>query len=395
MRLLTAVFICSLFIFYSSSTLAEPDLKQQTISYTQQTHTIKSAALNEQRTVVVQLPKSYQANPNKVYPVIYRLDGAGNIPLISAVMERLQNDNRAPEVIIVAIENTNRLRDLYPTVNKEPQGPVGEGGGAAKFLAFIEQELMPLINKSYRTHNYNVIAGASAAGVFALYTMQANPELFQAHIAYSPAVWWNYGASVKATKSFINKSKDLNNYIYINIGEEAGIMRERYNELQQALQSNNLQNLRFFSDAFDGVSHNLTSAAGSFNAYHNLFLPKQMPISDLTDDVTSIDAYYQTLSQQWGEQISPPDRAVRSLGYNLTGSKQFTRAIEVFKYNIKNHPRSVDALSALSYGYEMQGDTRQALEQMESALAIADDSYPYINYLKETRARLKKHDKRQ
>ena len=36
----------------------------------------------------------------------------------------------------------------------------------------------------------------------------------------------------------------------------------------------------------------------------------------------------------------------------------------------------------------MQGDTRQALEQMESALAIADDSYPYINYLKETKAKL-------
>ena len=388
MRLLTAVFICSLFTFYSSSTLAEPDLKQQTISYTQQTHTIKSAVLNEERIVVVQLPKSYQANPNKVYPVIYRLDGAGNIPLISAVMERLQNDNRAPEVIIVAIENTNRLRDLYPTVNKEPQGPVGEGGGAAKFLAFIEQELMPLINKSYRAHNFNVIAGASAAGVFALYTMQANQDLFQAHIAYSPAVWWNYGASVKATKAFINKSKDLNNYVYINIGEEAGLMRERYNELQQALQSNSLPNLRFFSDTFDSVSHNLTSVAGSFNAYHNLFLPKQMPISDLTDDVTSIDAYYQKLSQQWGEQIAPPDRAVRSLGYNLTGSKQFTRAIKVFKYNIKNHPKSVDAFSALSYGYEMQGDTRQALKQMESALAITNDSYPYINYLRETKARL-------
>lgn len=35
-----------------------------------------------------------------------------------------------------------------------------------------------------------------------------------------------------------------------------------------------------------------------------------------------------------------------------------------------------------------RGDTRQALENMESALAIADDSYPYINYLKETKARL-------
>ncbi|MGY8838972.1 MAG: alpha/beta hydrolase-fold protein [Enterobacterales bacterium] len=388
MRVFTVLCFVSFCIFSSQSVLAQSDTKQQSADCSVHTHTFKSAVLNEERTIVIQLPKSYQANPNKVYPVIYRLDGAGNIPLASAVIERLQNDNRAPEVIIVAIESTNRLRDFYPTVNKEPQGPVGEGGGAAKFLTFFEQELIPLVNKNYRTHNYKVIAGASAGGVFTLYALQANPELFQAHIAYSPAVWWNYGASVKSTKSFIAKTKKLNSYVYINIGEEAGIMRERYDELQQAMQSYKVRELRFFSDAFDGVSHNLTSVAGSFNAYHNLFLPKQMPISDLTDDVASIDAYYQNLSQQWGEQIAPPDRAVRSLGYNLTGSKQFARAIEVFKYNIKNHPKSVDAFSALSYGYEMQGNTRQALEQMESALAIADDSYPYINYLKETKARL-------
>ena len=395
MRLLTVICFVSFFAFSSQNAFAQAGIKQQSTDYSVHTHTIKSTVLNEERTVVVQLPKSYQAEPNKVYPVIYRLDGAGNIPLASAVIERLQNDNRAPEVIIVAIENTNRLRDMYPTVNKEPQGPVGEGGGATTFLAFFEQELIPLVNKNYRTHDYKVIAGASAGGVFALYALQAKPELFQAHIAYSPAVWWNYGAMVKSTKSFIAKTKDLNSYVYTNIGEEAGIMRERYDELQQTIQSHKVRGLRFSSDAFDGISHNLTAAAGVFNAYYNLFLPKQMPISALTDDLASIDTYYQNLSQQWGEQISPPDRAVRLLGYNLTGSKQFTRAIEVFKYNIKNHPKSVDALSALSYGYEMQGDTRQAFEQMESALAIADDSYPYINYLKETKVRLQaEFDKR-
>ncbi|ALQ56266.1 Esterase [Pseudoalteromonas issachenkonii] len=388
MRLLTVICFVSFFAFSSQSAFAQSDTKQQSTDYSVHTHTIKSAVLNEERTVVVQLPKSYQSEPNKVYPVIYRLDGAGNIPLASAVIERLQNDNRAPEVIIVAIENTNRLRDMYPTVNKEPQGPVGEGGGSAKFLAFFEQELIPLVNKNYRTHDYKVIAGASAGGVFALYALQAKPELFQAHIAYSPAVWWNYGAMVKSTKSFIAKTKGLNNYVYTNIGEEAGLMRERYDELQQSLQSSEVRGLRFFSDAFDGISHGLTSAAGAFNAFYNLFLPKHMPISALTDDVASIDAYYQNLSQQWGEQVSPPDRAVRLLGYNLTDSKQFNRAIEVFKYNIKNHPKSVSAISALSYGYEMQGNISQALAHMESALAIADDSYPYINYLKETKARL-------
>ena len=368
--------------------MAESAADELVKNYSQHTHTFESRILNEQRTVVVQLPKSYQDHPNKKYPVIYRLDGAGNVPLINAVLERLQQNDQAPEVIVVAIESTNRLRDFYPTVNKEPQGPVGEGGGADKFLAFVEQELMPLVNKQYRTHDYRVIAGASAAGVFALYAMQANPELFQAHIAYSPAVWWNYGAPVKSLKAFVTKANCINSYVYMNIGEEAGIMRERYDDLQQSLQSNKLANLRFFSDAFAGVSHNLTSAAGAFNAYHNLFLSKHMPLSALGDDVSSIDAYYQGLSQQWGEKIAPPDRAVRLLGYSLTDNQQFERAIEVFKYNIKNHPKSVDALSALSYGYEMQGNTRQALIQIEAAIAVADNAYPYLNYLKETKTRL-------
>ena len=388
MRLLTIICFVSFFAFSSQSAFAQSDTKQQSADYSQYTHTFKSAVLNEERTVVVQLPKSYQSEPNKVYPVIYRLDGAGNIPLISAVMERLQNDNHAPEVIIVAIENTIRLRDMYPTVNKEPQGPVGEGGGADKFLAFFEQELIPLVDKNYRTHDYKVISGASAGGVFALYALQAKPELFQAHIAYSPAVWWNYGASVKSTKSFIAKSKDLNSYVYINIGEEAGIMRERYDDLQQSLQSNKLANLRFFSDAFAGVSHNLTSVAGAFNAYHHLFLTKQMPISALTDDVASIDAYYQNLSQQWGEQISPPEAAVRQLGYNLVNTKQFEQAIAVFKHNIKHHPKSVDALWGLSYGYEMQGNLKKALEYLKAALELADTTYPYFDALKNANTRL-------
>jgi len=382
------LFCISGFLLCTSHVMAQPAADDAVTHYSQHTHTIESSNLSEQRTVVVQLPKSYQTQPNKRYPVIYRLDGAGNLPLINAVLERLQQDDQAPEVIVVAIESTNRLRDFYPTVNKEPQGPVGEGGGAAKFLAFVEQELMPLVNKQYRTHDYRVIAGASAAGVLALYAMQAEPELFQAHIAYSPAVWWNYGAPAKSLNTFVTKAKSINSYVYMNIGEEAGIMRERYDDMQQTLQNSKVQNLRFKSDAFAGVSHNLTSAAGAFNAYHGLFLSKHMPLSALGDDVSSIDAYYQRLSQQWGEQIAPPDRAVRLLGYSLTDNQQFERAIEVFKYNIKNYPKSVYALSALSYGYEMQGNTRQALIQIEAAIAVADDSYPYPDYLKETKTRL-------
>ena len=379
---LPAISVSPLALSQTSATKGHAD-------YTQFTHVFKSNILNEERTVVVQLPKSYQAEPDKTYPVIYRLDGAGNVPLITSVIERLQHDNAAPEVIIVAIENTKRLRDLYPTVNEEPGGPVGFGGGGKQFLDFFEQELIPLIAQKYRTHDYKVIGGASAAGVFALYAMTEKPTLFQAHLAYSPAVWWNYGAAVTRTKDFLKNNKTLDTYLYMNIGEEAGFIRERYDDLQQFIQKNKPFKFSYVSDALNGVSHNLTSAAGAFNAYHNLFMAKQMPLKKLTYDMTSIDAYYKKLSAQWGEQIAPPERAVRELGYQLIGIRNYDKAVQVFAHNTKLHPNSVDAWWGLSYGYEQKKDNKKALETLEKAIRLADTSYPYLERMTNDKERLK------
>ena len=164
---------------------------------------IDSEVLDERRQYQVLLPEDYFSTSQN-YPVIYRLDGAENIPLMKEVLGRLQKADAAPDVIIVAIENNDRLHDMYPTVNQDRNGPVGIGGGAKKFLTFIEQELIPDVEKRYRTHSTRIIAGASAAGVFSLYAMQQRPGLFNAHIAYSPAVWWNAGAMVERTKKWLS-----------------------------------------------------------------------------------------------------------------------------------------------------------------------------------------------
>lgn len=385
---LTVAFSTFALSAYAQPRADEPTAVQPASYYPQFSHVIQSKILNEPRKVVVQLPKSYQADSTRVYPVIYRLDGAENLPLISSVLENLQANESAPEVIVVGIENVDRLRDFYPTVNEERQGPVGLGGGAAKFLAFIEQELMPLVNQQYRTHDFRVIAGGSAAGVFALYAMQAKPNLFQAHLAYSPAVWWNFGAAVTRTKQFIQTQPNLRGYLYMNIGEEAGIMRERYDDLVHSLQQHKPKNLKLVTDEFAGVPHNLTATAGVFNAYHHLFMAKQMPLSALTADVSSIDDYYQQLSMQWGETIAPPEQAVRQLGYQLIRAEQYERAIAVFSHNTKLHADSVDAWFGLSYGYEANKDNGKALAALETAIKLADKTYPYFDMLLTAQTRL-------
>ena len=97
---------------------------------------IDSKVLGEQRQYQVLLPEDYFTTSQN-YPVIYRLDGADNIPLMKEVLGRLKDADAAPDVIIVAIENTDRLRDMYPTVNQDKNGPVGIGGGAKNIRNYL------------------------------------------------------------------------------------------------------------------------------------------------------------------------------------------------------------------------------------------------------------------
>ncbi len=342
------------------------------------TQMVDSAVLKERRQITVQLPKSYAANPKKKYPVIYRLDGASTLPLLNSVLERLQEVGAAPEVIIVAIENTDRLRDLYPTVNQEPQGPIGVGGGAAKFLGFIKNELIPFVDKNYRTHNFKVIAGASAGGVFALYALQTEPDLFQAHLAYSPAVWWDFGASATSTKAFIANTKGLDNYLYMNIGEESGLMRQRYDDMNNFIKANQPKGLKFISETYPNVPHALTSVAGIFSAYQNLFLPLQMPLRAYTGDTGSITDYYKNLSNQYGEQTTPPEAVIRELGYQLVNSGNLNDALKLFKYGVELHSDKAEAHNGLAYGFEQVKMYRESLAAVNKALALSkqtDDGY--------------------
>jgi predicted alpha/beta superfamily hydrolase len=142
---------------------------------------IQSIILNENRKLVVSLPKNYEAT-NKSYPVLYLLDGEEAVILNSI---NVTNYLRA-EMIIVAIPNTDRDRDMMPlsTPTYKVQNP-----GAEHFLSFIEKELIPHVEKSYRSNGQRTILGASLSGLFVMYAFLEKPELFENYIGNS-AGWY-------------------------------------------------------------------------------------------------------------------------------------------------------------------------------------------------------------
>ncbi|HBR54722.1 MAG TPA: hypothetical protein DEA82_11300, partial [Flavobacteriaceae bacterium] len=133
-----------------------------------------SAILDEHRSLVISLPDNYEDGKEN-YPVLYLLDGTTN-NLLDA---RLVTFNLKMDMIIVALANTDRDRDMMPL--SRPSYIV-ENPKAENFLLFIEKELIPHIDKNYRTKNERTIRGRSLSGLFVMYAFLKEPRLFTNYI---------------------------------------------------------------------------------------------------------------------------------------------------------------------------------------------------------------------
>lgn len=135
---------------------------------------VQSKILNENRKLVISLPNGYDSTDQN-YPVLYLLDGTEN-NLIDA---RLVTYNLWTDMIIIAIPNTDRDRDMMPlsAPSYEVKNPEAD-----KFLSFIEEELIPYIDNNYRSSKERTIRGQSLSGLFVMYAFLAKPELFSNYI---------------------------------------------------------------------------------------------------------------------------------------------------------------------------------------------------------------------
>ncbi|MCC2618347.1 alpha/beta hydrolase [Aestuariibacter halophilus] len=228
-------------------------------------HTLTSAILQEQRDITVYQPQEYQTS-DKRFAVLYLLDGGLNGDMVASMLARLTASEGANPHIIVAIHSTDRLRDYAPTVNQDPRGPLGQGGGGDKFLDFIANELMPFVDLQYRTSDQRILAGHSVGGLLVMHSFQSRPGLFQGHMAFSPAVWWGAQETRKAVEHYVVSEQAVGAYLYMNIGSEAGEMRAVYDALEYHIARNRSLNLTYRTDSHPYVGHDLTLAAGLFSA---------------------------------------------------------------------------------------------------------------------------------
>ncbi len=365
-------------------------------------HLLQSAVLGEERAYWVHLPGSYGRGDQR-YPVLFLLDGSAHFHSATGVVQfmsgGINGNTQVPEMIVVAIPNTDRTRDLTPTHTtigfdgNEAAFLAGSGGGDA-FLRFIKDELFPAIDAAYRTAPYRVLVGHSFGGLLAVHALLHAPEMFQAIIAIDPSMWWDGEKLVNEAKGRLDAAPPGQRAIYISLANNPPAVPGTPKKMELAgrklgmiLDSSGSPGLRSSLEYFDREDHGSVPLLSLYHGLLFVFDGFKPPTREFLADPASIAPHYAALSERLGLTILPPEGLINQLGYALLMRGDVDGAIEMFRRNVENYPGSANVHDSLGEAYMNKGKNKLAIESYERSLALDPTNTNATTKLEELRAR--------
>jgi predicted alpha/beta superfamily hydrolase len=141
--------------------------------------------------------------------------------------------------------------DYTPTREERLQG----SGDAAKFLEFLKKDAIPFVEKNYNADpSKRVLMGSSLGGLFTLYTMFTEPNLFYGYVAASPAVSYGDNFSFKQEKQFAENHKDLSARLFIAVGDIEDLTQP-VEDFMQTVKSRSYKGLKLETRILEGERH--------------------------------------------------------------------------------------------------------------------------------------------
>ncbi|MEO1713449.1 MAG: alpha/beta hydrolase-fold protein [Bacteroidota bacterium] len=328
-----------------------------------QTHSFRdsiySKTLGEQRFLQIYLPGGRRVIPEgSQYPVLYVLDPDAHFGSVVGMVERMSTnvgEERLPEMIVVGVENTDRVRDMFPIQEQD------------HFHEFLEQELLPYVEQKYATRPYRVLFGHSITGLRTIHTSIFYPSLFQAYIAIDPSLcheycrWWE--KHQEAIRSF-----DLGkNHLFMAMAQTMGDQDTsaiRLDTSGRASHMNAMMDLAAWMTAKNGeapafnwqyypeYSHSGVTLRASLDGLESIFswyrnTSYEEIFADEISAEASLEAYlahYQRVSEQLGYKEIPREDQVSTLVWYLQNVRQNPQKALLFaEMNARNYPQSQNA----------------------------------------------------
>ena len=230
---------------------------------------IDSQALAQKRTIEVYLPKETEKDPAQRFETLYVLDGDWNAKIVAETVDFLESVGFMPPVIVVSVPNyfddkgvNSRDHDLTPTVVANQT----RSGGAANFLSFLKNELVPYVNAHYPSNGVNLIHGHSYGGLFLIYTIANDPTLFDGYLILDPAMRWDNYVVSKSLDEKLAATPTRGKAIYIAGRSGAAFKGMGVDSLQPVFTSKAPPELHWNIIAYPNETHDSLKFKATFDA---------------------------------------------------------------------------------------------------------------------------------
>lgn len=191
--------------------------------------------------ISVALPDGYSAQ-NAPYPVLFAADANSQFGTLVETARLASFAREIQDVIVVGIgypragqgiraAAADRVLDLTPTADQSWVDETARqaqamglpspraSGGAATFLRFLRDELIPSIELTFNvSHEDRGWYGHSLGGLFGTYALLESDGLFTRFILGSPSLWWDHRALFALEESLAGARDSLPAKVFFSVG---------------------------------------------------------------------------------------------------------------------------------------------------------------------------------
>ena len=335
------------------------------------TDTISSKKLNEDREITIGLPPSYDKHPNQKYPVLVLLDGDFLFDAFQGALSYGNYWDDLPEVIIVGItQNKNNERETDCALDETTGLPTEKG---ENFFEFIGMELLPYIEKKYRTAPFKMIAGLdTTAGFLNCYLYKDNP-VFDAYISMSPELPKGMEEHIPDRLAIIQKPIF---YYHSSADGDVKKMRNRIIALDEVAKKINKPTLNYRFDDFKGASHYSLVLNSIPSALYQIFSVYQ-PISttEFNEKIAMLPSgyvdylakKYDVIEKSFALKLPIRLNDFKAIEAAILKNKAYNEFDKLAQLAKKNYPKSMLSDYEMGQMYEKTGENAKAVKTYQNA----------------------------
>lgn len=350
-----------------------------------------SEILNENREVWVYLPPNYNDTYHQPqdYPVLYVLDGDAHFQSVSGMIQILgagvNGTYVIPEMIVVAVLNTNRERDLAPHTD-HAKNPSASGRMAAapvtRFLRFIREELIPQIETRYRSSELRMLIGQSLGGLTVINALLSIPNTFNAYVAIEPSLWWEDKVLLNYAKSYFAQTDLSGTYLFLaqantlNPKDSVNLHHQSIKEFLTILETRNRSKLKWKYRYYEHDTHGSVALAAEYDALRFVFRGYHARYETINGP-QDLEHHYTLYSDELKMAFIAPERVVQRFGTLAGHYGQHQLARQYYQMNTAHYPRSASAHVDLGNLLLKEGKKAEALQLFKKALQLDADN-PFL-----------------